>query len=109
MAKINDSTNPEFWSTRYASGEMPWDLQGVPKALTTFLARTKRRSRGSVLIPGCGSGYEIAAFDAAGYDVTAIDFSPAAIKRARRVRRPAGRRALCWRISSRTTLGGGSI
>ncbi len=36
-----------------------------------------------VLIPGCGSGYEIAAFAHAGYDVTAIDFSPSAVARAR--------------------------
>ncbi len=59
MAKTTDSSKPEFWSTRYAAGEMPWDLQGVPKAVTTFLLpRNKRRKRGSVLIPGCGSGYE---------------------------------------------------
>ena len=85
MRKTNDSSKPEFWSTRYAAGEMPWDMRGVPKALTAFLALNKPRRRGRVLIPGCGSGYEIAAYDAAGYDVTAIDFSPAAVKRARRI------------------------
>ncbi len=92
MGKITDSAHPEFWSTRYRSGEMPWDLHGVPVALKKFLAGTKCGERGSVLIPGCGSGYEIAAFDEAGFDVTAIDFSPVAVKRARRVARgPASR------------------
>jgi SAM-dependent methyltransferase len=38
---------------------------------------------GSVLIPGCGLAYEVRAFDEAGWKVTAIDFSPVAVKRAR--------------------------
>ena len=37
------------------------------------------------MIPGCGSGYEVQAFHAAGYDVSAIDFSPAAVDQAKRV------------------------
>jgi hypothetical protein len=32
-----------------------------------------------VLIPGCGSGYELQAFRQAGWNATAIDFSPAAV------------------------------
>jgi SAM-dependent methyltransferase len=95
MTEITDSSHPDFWSTRYAAGKTPWDFQGVPRALTEFLARTKRSKRGSVLIPGCGSGYEIAAFDAAGFDVTAIDFSPAAVKRARRVLRRRASSIVC--------------
>ena len=78
-------SHPDFWSSRYVSEQTPWDFHGVPKALRKFLARTSAAERGAVLIPGCGSGYEIAAFDAAGFDVTAIDFSPTAIARARRV------------------------
>jgi SAM-dependent methyltransferase len=35
------------------------------------------------IIPGCGSGYEVVAFAGAGYAVTALDFSPPAIARAR--------------------------
>lgn len=78
-----DSTAPEFWSTRYAAGRTPWDLHGVPEVLHSFLARS--RAAGSVLIPGCGSGYEVLAFHDAGYDVSAIDFSPAAIEQAQSV------------------------
>ena len=85
MRKTPDSTHPEFWSSRYRSGKTPWDFQGVPAALSKFLARTGPGAGRTVLIPGCGSGYEIAAFDAAGFNVTAIDFSPAAIARARRL------------------------
>jgi SAM-dependent methyltransferase len=38
---------------------------------------------GTVLIPGCGIGHEARAFYKAGWNVTAIDFSPVAIEQAR--------------------------
>ena len=78
-----DSTHPDFWNGRYAAGKTPWDFGGVPAALKSFLARSS--ASGRVLIPGCGSGYEVQAFHEAGYDVTAIDFSPAAVDQARKV------------------------
>ena len=78
-----DSSDPDFWNTRYAANRTPWDFGGVPAALKSFLARSS--GSGKVLIPGCGSGYEVQAFHAAGYDVSAIDFSPAAVDRAKKV------------------------
>lgn len=83
MENSHDCTDPDFWTTRYASGRTPWDFGGVPAALKSFLARSP--APGRVLIPGCGSGYEVQAFHTAGYDVTAIDFSPAAFDQAKRV------------------------
>jgi len=77
------STSPDFWTKRYVSGKTPWDFHGVPAALKSFLARTS--SRGTVLIPGCGSGYEVQAFHEAGFEVTAIDFSAGAIDQAKAV------------------------
>jgi hypothetical protein len=41
-----------------------------------------------VLIPGCGSSYEVRAFAQAGFEVIAIDFAPAAVERARRILGP---------------------
>lgn len=78
-----DSAYPDFWTTRYAAGTIPWDLGRAPAALLSFLTRARRS--GSVLIPGCGSGYEVTAFHEAGFDVTALDFSPAAVDQARGV------------------------
>jgi len=83
-----ESTLPDFWNTRYAAGKTPWDFGGVPAALRSFLARAKP---GRVLIPGCGSGYEVQAFHDAGFDVTAIDFSSAAVERAGRLLGPLRR------------------
>jgi len=79
----SDSNQPDFWTVRYTAGKTPWDFGGVPSALKSFLERSSVRGR--ILIPGCGSGYEVQVFDAAGYDVSAIDFSPAAVDRARRI------------------------
>jgi hypothetical protein len=76
----SDSSRPEFWDTRFATGKMPWDCHGVPDELKTYLSRTKP---GHALIPGCGSAYEVAAFHTAGWSVTAIDFSPVAVERAK--------------------------
>ena len=83
MENPSDSNRPDFWTVRYTAGKTPWDFGGVPSALKSFLERSSIPGR--VLIPGCGSGYEVQAFHAAGYDVSAIDFSPAAVEQARRV------------------------
>jgi SAM-dependent methyltransferase len=75
----NDSSRPSFWDVRYATGTTPWDFHGVPAALKKFLNNSEPRS---VLIPGCGAGYEVRAFHESGWKVTAIDFSPVAVERA---------------------------
>jgi SAM-dependent methyltransferase len=76
-----DPAGAAFWTARYREGFMPWDAGGVPAALAEFLRGERAALR--VLVPGCGSAYEARAFHAAGHDVTAIDFSPAALERAR--------------------------
>jgi SAM-dependent methyltransferase len=82
-----DPAGPAFWDVRFREGYTPWDAGGVPVALREFLARDAGDMRAArrVLVPGCGSGYEVQAFAAAGHDVVAIDFSPAAIEAARQV------------------------
>ena len=77
-----EPTKPEFWNQRYDAARTPWDLGAVPPALTRYLAAHPGRGQ-RVLIPGCGSGYEVVAFADAGYVVTAIDFSPPAVAQAR--------------------------
>lgn len=69
-----DPNSPGFWDERFERGFTPWDRGGVPQALQTF-ARAPMRT----LIPGCGAAYELAYLSDAGWDVTAIDFSPAAV------------------------------
>ncbi|HEY6239334.1 MAG TPA: methyltransferase domain-containing protein [Burkholderiales bacterium] len=78
-----DAARPEFWEKRFRENFTPWDAGGVPAALRAFLKSEPRGQR--VLIPGCGSGYEIRAFVEAGHDVIAVDFAPAAVERAQRI------------------------
>lgn len=75
-----DSAAPSFWEERYQSENMPWDCHGVPAEVIHFLKSVKPPGR--VLIPGCGSAYEVKAFLEAGWDAWGIDFSEAAVKRA---------------------------
>ena len=84
-----DPAGPDFWDLRFREGFMPWDAGGVPAALRKFLAREPAGRR--VLVPGCGSGYEVRAFADAGHEVVAIDFSAAAIEAAQHVLGELGR------------------
>jgi SAM-dependent methyltransferase len=77
-----DAAEPEFWEKRFRENFTPWDAGRVPKALEKFLGAEPRGQR--VLIPGCGSGYEVRAFAEAGFETLAIDFAPAAVERAQR-------------------------
>ena len=77
-----DSSKPDFWDTRFRQNVTPWDAGRVPGALRRFLGR--HTGRGRVLVPGCGTGYEVRELAHAGFDVIAIDFSEAALEAARR-------------------------
>lgn len=76
-----DPKSPRFWDERFEQRFTPWDRGGVPDALRDFVSRQERPLR--TLIPGCGSAYELAFLSEAGWDATAIDFSPAAVAAAR--------------------------
>jgi SAM-dependent methyltransferase len=78
-----DSSRPEFWETRYRDHFTPWDAGGVPRALQDHLPGMAPGAR--ILIPGCGSAYEALFLAERGFDVLAIDFSPAAVEAAQKV------------------------
>ena len=59
----------------------PWDAGGVPPKLRQWLEGQPSRR---VLVPGCGTGYEVRLFVERGHDVVGIDFSDAAIEAAQR-------------------------
>lgn len=75
-----DPRNPVFWDERFAQQFTPWDRSGVPQQLCNFIAASAPLA---TLIPGCGTGYELAALCNAGWDATAIDFSAVAVAQAR--------------------------
>jgi SAM-dependent methyltransferase len=85
MAGFNsrDPRTPAFWDERFERGFTPWERGGVPQDLQRFVAAAERPQ--VALIPGCGSGHDLAFLAAQGWDATAIDFSPAAVAMAREV------------------------
>jgi SAM-dependent methyltransferase len=83
-----DDYGPDHWEKLYQERRTPWDAGTVPAAVRDYATRCVELGR--VLVPGCGSGYEAGYFAAAGGQVLAIDFSPAAVARARQVTRGSG-------------------
>ena len=79
--RSRDPSDPAFWSERFEQHFMPWDKGGVPAALQDFVARSAHNK--VALIPGCGHAYEVAYLSESGWEVSAIDFSAAAVAAAR--------------------------
>ena len=88
--EFRDPSQSAFWTERFERNFMPWDIGGVPDALRQFACRSAKPR--TALIPGCGTGYEVAYLSEAGWDVAAIDFSPAAVAAARAAIGPWGTR-----------------
>ena len=82
----------QFWQERFQSGDTPWDRGAVHPQLDAWLA-AGALAPCRILVPGCGSGYEVAALARAGFEVTAFDYAPAAVARTRENLAAAGRSA----------------
>lgn len=78
-----DPSQAAFWNERFAANFTPWDQGTAPPALARWIARAPLAAGARVLIPGCGSAYEAALLDAAGFAVLSIDIAELALARAR--------------------------
>jgi SAM-dependent methyltransferase len=67
-----------YWQARYDQGQTGWDRGGVSPTLVQWLAAGDMRPC-RILVPGCGRGHEVVALAKAGFDVTGVDFAPAAV------------------------------
>jgi methyl halide transferase len=67
------------WEARYQSQDMPWEKGEASPGLIDFLAARPQLKRGSVLVPGCGTGHNARVWAAAGFAVTGCDIAPSAI------------------------------
>ena len=87
-----------FWQSKFDARTTPWDRGGINPQIETWVRSGQLRPTQSadarsvgtddarltrVLVPGCGSGYEVAMLAEWGFDVTAVDFAPAATERTR--------------------------
>jgi SAM-dependent methyltransferase len=72
----------EYWESRYQSSNMPWE-KGVPSpGLVDFLPAHPDLPRGTVCVPGCGTGHDAREFAKAGFAAFGFDISPSAIQHA---------------------------
>jgi SAM-dependent methyltransferase len=76
-----DPLAPAFWDERFDRQFTPWDRGAATAELRAFVAQAPAPL--TTLVPGCGSAYELALMLDAGWDATAIDFSPSAVARAK--------------------------
>jgi SAM-dependent methyltransferase len=69
-----------FWQQRFETGDVPWDRGQPNPQLDVWLHAGAWRAGATVIVPGCGSGHEVAALAAAGCRVTGLDYAPAAVE-----------------------------
>jgi SAM-dependent methyltransferase len=72
----------DFWQTRFETGTTPWDRGAASPQLQRWLAEGAIATTDRMLVPGCGSGWEVTALAGAGVAVTGIDYTTAAVARA---------------------------
>ena len=68
------------WELRYQTKDMPWEKGEPSPGLVDFLTAHPHLKRGTVLVPGCGTGHDVRAWAKAGFDVTGCDLAPSAIQ-----------------------------
>lgn len=82
-----------YWEERYQAGDAHWDKGAPSPGLVDFLAAHPGLPRGSVCVPGCGSGHDVRAFAQAGFDVHGFDIAPSAIRLGTEKTKAAGLKA----------------
>lgn len=87
---------PEYWEQRYQRGDTRWDKGAPAPGLLDFLQAHPALPRGTVLVPGCGTGHDVVAWARAGFDVVGLDFAPSAVARARQRLAEAGLSGAIW-------------
>ena len=70
--------NREFWQERFLTQRTPWD-RGAPNPQLARWLDSKALEPCRILVPGCGSGYEVEVLARKGFEVTALDYAPAAV------------------------------
>jgi SAM-dependent methyltransferase len=78
------------WEARYQARDMPWEKGAPSPGLVDFLESHPHLPRGTVLVPGCGTGHDARTWAKAGFTVTACDIAPSAIRLGREKTAAAG-------------------
>lgn len=68
------------WEQHYQSGDMPWEKGACSPGLAAWLIAHPQVPRGTVLIPGCGTGHDVREWAKHGFTATGLDLAPSAIR-----------------------------
>jgi SAM-dependent methyltransferase len=71
--------NRDYWEHRYQTKDMTWEKGAPSPGLVDFLAAHSDLKRGTVCVPGCGTGHDVREFAKAGFTAYGFDFAPSAI------------------------------
>ncbi|MEY4535494.1 MAG: hypothetical protein RLZZ246_1812, partial [Planctomycetota bacterium] len=71
-------TGPDaaFWQERFEQGDTPWD-RGAPGPQLLRWLDAGELMPCTIIVPGCGSGWEIAELSRRGFRVTGVDCATA--------------------------------
>jgi SAM-dependent methyltransferase len=72
--------NDEYWENRYQTQDMPWEKGEPSPGLVDFLAAEKGLARGSVCVPGCGTGHDAREWARAAFNAYGFDIAPSAVQ-----------------------------
>jgi cyclopropane fatty-acyl-phospholipid synthase-like methyltransferase len=81
-----------YWENRYQTRDMPWEKGAPSPGLVDFLQAHPELARGTVCVPGCGTGHDVRAWAGSGFEVSGFDLAPSAIRLAREATATAGLR-----------------
>jgi SAM-dependent methyltransferase len=70
----------EYWEQRYQTHDMPWEKGAPSPGVVDFLATHPGLARGTVCVPGCGTGHDVREWAQAGFNTFGFDIAPGAIR-----------------------------
>jgi SAM-dependent methyltransferase len=70
----------DCWEQRYQTGDRHRDKGSPSPGLVDFLAAHPGLPRGTVCVPGCGTGHDVREFAKAGFAASGFDIAPSAIR-----------------------------
>ncbi len=85
--------NGEYWEQRYRAKDMPWEKGAPSPGLVDFLTAHPELTQGTVCVPGCGTGHDVRAWAAAGFQAYVFDIAPSAVRLAIAKTKAAGLKA----------------
>ena len=78
---MTEFLSQDYWNNRYEAEQTGWDLKAVSPPLKAYIDQLTDKNI-SILIPGCGSGYEAEYLAKQGFqNITVVDFAPLAVEK----------------------------